>query len=93
MAPAVFIVQGAVSKDWKGAIMFAIAIAVGITPEMLPMIVVSSIRSFPSSHRVFTYNRKDLQLGIVSCSHRQAESHRKTLRRHPKPGCSQCSVL
>lgn len=43
MAPAVFIVQGAVSKDWKGAIMFAIAIAVGITPEMLPMIVTSNL--------------------------------------------------
>lgn len=40
MAPIVFIVQGAVSKNWKGAVMFAIAIAVGITPEMLPMIVV-----------------------------------------------------
>jgi len=40
MAPIVFIVQGAVSKNWKGAIMFAIAVAVGITPEMLPMIVV-----------------------------------------------------
>ena len=46
MAPAVFVVQGAVSKDWKGAVMFAIAIAVGITPEMLPMIVVS-ISIFP----------------------------------------------
>lgn len=43
MAPIVFIVQGAVSKDWKGAIMFAIAIAVGITPEMLPMIVTSNL--------------------------------------------------
>jgi len=43
MAPAVFIVQGAVSKDWRGAVMFAIAIAVGITPEMLPMIVTSNL--------------------------------------------------
>ncbi|KAG2043361.1 Mg-transporting ATPase [Suillus americanus] len=43
MAPIVFIVQGAVSKDWKGAIMFAIAVAVGITPEMLPMIVTSNL--------------------------------------------------
>lgn len=43
MAPIVFIVQGAVSHDWKGAIMFAIAIAVGITPEMLPMIVTSNL--------------------------------------------------
>lgn len=40
MAPIVLIVQGAVSKNWKGAVMFAIAVAVGITPEMLPMIVV-----------------------------------------------------
>ncbi|KAI5981718.1 Mg-transporting ATPase [Pisolithus albus] len=43
MAPIVFIVQGAVSHNWKGAIMFAIAIAVGITPEMLPMIVTSNL--------------------------------------------------
>lgn len=45
MAPIVFIVQGAVSKNWKGAVMFAIAIAVGITPEMLPMIVVCILLS------------------------------------------------
>ncbi|KAG1752865.1 E1-E2 ATPase-domain-containing protein [Suillus lakei] len=43
MAPIVFIVQGAVSKNWKGAVMFAIAVAVGITPEMLPMIVTSNL--------------------------------------------------
>ncbi|KIJ64405.1 hypothetical protein HYDPIDRAFT_111717 [Hydnomerulius pinastri MD-312] len=43
MAPIVFIVQGAVSHNWKGAVMFAIAIAVGITPEMLPMIVTSNL--------------------------------------------------
>jgi Mg2+-importing ATPase len=40
MAPIVFIIQGAVSHHWKGAIMFSIAVAVGLTPEMLPMIVV-----------------------------------------------------
>ncbi|KAG1869772.1 hypothetical protein C8R48DRAFT_699663 [Suillus tomentosus] len=43
MAPIVLIVQGAVSKNWKGAVMFAIAVAVGITPEMLPMIVTSNL--------------------------------------------------
>ena len=41
MAPIVFIVQGAISKNWKGAVVFAISVAVGITAEMLPMIVVS----------------------------------------------------
>lgn len=68
MAPIVFIIQGTVSKDWKGAIMFAIAIAVGITPEMLPMIVVSLSSFFP--HRLpFTRDCKGLQLGFVGCSH------------------------
>ncbi|KAG1790502.1 Mg-transporting ATPase [Suillus plorans] len=43
MAPIVLIIQGAVSKNWKGAVMFAIAVAVGITPEMLPMIVTSNL--------------------------------------------------
>ncbi|KIM84272.1 hypothetical protein PILCRDRAFT_96904 [Piloderma croceum F 1598] len=43
MAPIVFIIQGAISKDWKGAIVFSIAVAVGITPEMLPMIVSSNL--------------------------------------------------
>jgi Mg2+-importing ATPase len=40
MSPIVLIIQGCLSKDWKGALLFAIAVAVGITPEMLPMIVV-----------------------------------------------------
>jgi hypothetical protein len=40
MAPIVFVIQGAISKNWKGAVFFAISIAVGITPEMLPMVVV-----------------------------------------------------
>ena len=40
MGPVVFVIQGAISKEWKGAVIFAISVAVGITPEMLPMIVV-----------------------------------------------------
>jgi hypothetical protein len=40
MAPVVLVIQGAISKDWKRAVVFAISVAVGITPEMLPMIVV-----------------------------------------------------
>ena len=40
MAPIVFVIQGGISKDWRGAALFAISVAVGITPEMLPMIVV-----------------------------------------------------
>ena len=40
MSPIVFVIQGGLSHNWKSAIFFAISIAVGITPEMLPMIVV-----------------------------------------------------
>ena len=40
MSPIVFVIQGGISHDWKNAIFFAISVAVGITPEMLPMIVV-----------------------------------------------------
>jgi P-type Mg2+ transporter len=40
MSPIVFVIQGGLSHDWRSAIFFAISIAVGITPEMLPMIVV-----------------------------------------------------
>ena len=40
MSPIVFVIQGGISHDWRSAIFFAISVAVGITPEMLPMIVV-----------------------------------------------------
>jgi P-type Mg2+ transporter len=47
MAPIVFVIQGVISKNWKGALLFAIAVAVGITPEMLPMIVVRLLLELP----------------------------------------------
>src|SRR6185503_18954768 len=39
MTPAVFLLNGLMKHDWLGAFLFAVAIAVGLTPEMLPMIV------------------------------------------------------
>jgi Mg2+-importing ATPase len=39
MAPLVFVVNGLTKGDWKEAFFFALAVAVGLTPEMLPMIV------------------------------------------------------
>jgi Mg2+-importing ATPase len=39
MAPSVFLINGFTKHDWKGAFFFAMAVAVGLTPEMLPMIV------------------------------------------------------
>jgi P-type Mg2+ transporter len=39
MVPLVFLINGVTKHDWKGAFFFALAVAVGLTPEMLPMIV------------------------------------------------------
>ncbi len=39
MVPLVFVINGLTKDDWKGAFFFAMAVAVGLTPEMLPMIV------------------------------------------------------
>ncbi len=39
MVPLVFFINGLTKHDWKGAALFAMAVAVGLTPEMLPMIV------------------------------------------------------
>ena len=36
---AVFVIYGFIRKDWLEAILFALSVAVGITPSMLPMIV------------------------------------------------------
>ncbi len=39
MVPLVFLVNGLVKRDWLAAAVFALAVGVGLTPEMLPMIV------------------------------------------------------
>jgi P-type Mg2+ transporter len=39
MVPAVFLINGLSRHDWMEAFLFAMAVAVGLTPEMLPMIV------------------------------------------------------
>lgn len=39
MVPAVFLINGLSKHDWLDAFLFSMAVAVGLTPEMLPMIV------------------------------------------------------
>lgn len=43
MVPIVFIVNGITKGDWMEAFIFAISVAVGLTPEMLPMIVTANL--------------------------------------------------
>ena len=43
MVPLVFLINGFLKHDWLEALLFAIAVAVGLTPEMLPMIVTANL--------------------------------------------------
>ncbi|HLY56130.1 MAG TPA: magnesium-translocating P-type ATPase, partial [Stellaceae bacterium] len=43
MVPAVFLINGFTKGDWFEALLFAVAVAVGLTPEMLPMIVTMNL--------------------------------------------------
>lgn len=43
MVPVVLFINGFTKGDWLQAFLFAISIAVGLTPEMLPMIVTTSL--------------------------------------------------
>lgn len=43
MSPIVLLINGFTKSDWTEAFLFALSIAVGLTPEMLPMIVTSTL--------------------------------------------------
>lgn len=43
MVPVVFLINGLVKGNWLEALLFSIAVAVGLTPEMLPVIVTANL--------------------------------------------------
>ncbi|MDR1806228.1 MAG: magnesium-translocating P-type ATPase [Clostridium sp.] len=43
MVPLVLLINGIVKGDWMEALLFSISIAVGLTPEMLPVIMTSTL--------------------------------------------------
>lgn len=43
MVPLVFLINGITKGDWLNAFLFGISVAVGLTPEMLPMIVTTCL--------------------------------------------------
>ena len=43
MVPLVLLINGFTKHDWLEALLFALSVAVGLTPEMLPMIVTSTL--------------------------------------------------
>jgi Mg2+-importing ATPase len=43
MTPLVFLINGITKGDWLESLLFAVSVAVGLTPEMLPMIVTTNL--------------------------------------------------
>lgn len=55
MVPIVLLINGLAKGDWAAALLFSISIAVGLTPEMLPVIMTSTLAKgavIMSKHRV-----------------------------------------
>jgi len=50
MTPAVFVISGAIKDQWLESFLFAVSVAVGLTPEMLPLIVNGNLARFVPSN-------------------------------------------
>ncbi len=64
MVPFVFLVNGITKGDWLEALIFAVSVAVGLTPEMLPMIVTSNLAKgslYMSKRKVIVKNMNAIQ--------------------------------
>lgn len=64
MVPMVFLINGIIKQDWLQSLMFAISIAVGLTPEMLPVIMTTTLAKGAvsmSRHKVVVKNLGTIQ--------------------------------
>ncbi|WP_235891134.1 magnesium-translocating P-type ATPase [Sphingobacterium lumbrici] len=64
MVPLIFLINGLLKGDWAEALLFAIAVAVGLTPEMLPMIVTANLAKGAvnmSKHKVIVKRLNSIQ--------------------------------
>lgn len=64
MVPLIFLINGWMKGDWMEALLFAIAVAVGLTPEMLPMIVTANLAKGSlsmSKHKVIVKHLNAIQ--------------------------------
>ncbi len=43
MVPVVFLINGLTKHNWMEALLFSVSVAVGLTPEMLPMVVTANL--------------------------------------------------
>lgn len=83
MVPVVFMLNGVVKGDWSDAFLFALAVAVGLTPEMLPMIVSANLAkgAVAMARRKVVVKRLN---AIQNFGSMDVPRHRQD--RHPDPG-------
>jgi P-type Mg2+ transporter len=64
MVPVVMVITGITKGDWKEAFLFGIAVAVGLTPEMLPLVVSANLARGAiklSKHKVIVKRLNSIQ--------------------------------
>ena len=64
MVPVIFFINGFTKGDWGNSLLFALSVAVGLTPEMLPVIMTSTLASGAikmSKHQTIVKNLSAIQ--------------------------------
>lgn len=64
MVPVVFVINGITKGEWLEALLFGLSVAVGLTPEMLPMIVTTNLAKGAikmSKHKTIVKNLNSIQ--------------------------------
>ena len=64
MVPVVMVITGVTKGDWKEAFLFGLAVAVGLTPEMLPLVVSANLARGAiklSKHKVIVKQLNSIQ--------------------------------
>ncbi|WP_207229432.1 magnesium-translocating P-type ATPase [Ktedonosporobacter rubrisoli] len=64
MVPVVFAINGLTKGDWQQAFFFALAVAVGLTPEMLPLVVTANLAKgavMMAKHKVIVKRLNSIQ--------------------------------
>jgi len=64
MVPLVFLLNGFLKADWTASLLFAVSIAVGLTPEMLPVIMTTTLATGAvrmSKHKVIVKQLGSIQ--------------------------------
>ena len=87
MVPAVFLINGLSKHNWLEAFLFAMAVAVGMTPEMLPMIVTVNLSKGAQAYGTQESDRQTPERHPELWGHGCAV-HRQDRYAHPGQDCA-----